>query len=94
MHVAACVITLQIPGSDSLKAKRRILKSILARLPRQFNVAVAEIDCQDTWQTAVISLVTVGNDQSYLHGMLEKAITWIEQNRPDAIIDQYSIEFL
>ncbi|HSG16108.1 MAG TPA: DUF503 domain-containing protein [Anaerolineae bacterium] len=93
MHVATCVITLQLYGSDSLKAKRRILKSILTRLPRQFNVAVAEIDCQDTWRTSVICLVTVGNDRGYLHGLLEKAVAWIEDSRPDAVIERYTIEY-
>lgn len=93
MHVATCVITLQLYGVDSLKDKRRILKSILTRLPRQFNVAVAEVDCHDSWQTAVISIVTVGNDAGHLHARLEKAVAWIEQNGRDALIEQYSIEF-
>jgi uncharacterized protein YlxP (DUF503 family) len=94
MHVATCVITLQLYGADSLKAKRRVVKPLLSRLPKQFNVAVAEIDCQDSWQTAVIALVTVGNDPGYLHGLLERSVNWIETNRPDAIVEQYSIELL
>jgi uncharacterized protein YlxP (DUF503 family) len=94
MRVATCIITLQLYGVDSLKAKRRILKSLLTRLPRQFNVAVAEVDYNDTWQTAVIALVTVGNDQGYLHGLLEKAVLWIERDRSDAVVEQYSIELL
>jgi hypothetical protein len=28
-----------------------------------------------------------------LHGLLEKAIVWIEQNRPEAVVEHYSIEF-
>lgn len=93
MHIVSCTITLQLYGVQSLKGKRRILKSILVRLPKQFNVAAAEIDHNDTWQTAVIAPVTVGNDPGYLHGLLEKAITWLENNRPDAVIEQYTIEF-
>ena len=93
MHVATCTITLSLYGVTSLKGKRQILKSILKRLPRHFNVAVAEIDCQDVWQTAVISLVTVGNDAGHLHSVLEKAVAWIEQQRPDVPIDDYFIEF-
>jgi uncharacterized protein YlxP (DUF503 family) len=92
MHVASCTITLQLYGVHSLKEKRRILKSILVRLPKQFNIATAEIGHHDTWQTAVIGLVTVGNDSAYLHGLLEKAVVWIEENRPDAVIEQYTIE--
>lgn len=93
MRIASCTITLQLYGVHSLKGKRRILKSILARLPKQFNVAAAEIDHNDTWQTAVIALVTVGNDTRHLHSLLEKAVAWLEENRPDAVIEQYNIEF-
>jgi uncharacterized protein len=93
MLVATCVIKLNLVGVYSLKEKRRIVKSILARLPRQFNLAVAEVDCQDVWQTAVIGLVTVGNDNALLHGQLEKAVTWLAEIRPDLPIDDYWIEF-
>lgn len=93
MHVVTCVITLQLYGVDSLKAKRRVLKSLLARLTRQFNVAVAEIGNHETWQTSVICLVSVGTDPGYLHGLMEKAVASIERNRPDAVIERYSIEY-
>jgi len=94
MHIATCVITLRLFGTDSLKAKRSILKSLLTRLPKQFNVAVAEVDCHDSWHTAVIALATVGNDSGYIHGLMEKAVAWIEQTRPDIVIELYSIELL
>ncbi len=93
-HVALCIIQLNLAGVHSLKEKRRILKSILSRLPREFNVAAAEIDKQDSWQTAVIGLAAVGNDAAYLHGRLEKAVAWVERTRPDAPVDAYTIEFL
>ncbi|MCA9960788.1 MAG: DUF503 domain-containing protein [Chloroflexota bacterium] len=93
MLVATCVVKLHLDGVYSLKDKRHIVKSIVTRLPKQFNVATAEIDHHDVWQTAVIGLVTIGNDAGYLHGLLEKAVAWIEQTRPDIPIDDYSIEF-
>lgn len=93
MIVATCVIELQLDGVFSLKEKRTILKSVLARLTNQFNVAAAEVDCQDVWQTAVIALVTVGNDSAHLHGLLEKAVAWLESQRPDVPIARYRIEF-
>lgn len=94
MHVATCVIKLHLEGVSSLKEKRRIVKSILKRLSNQFNVATAEIDYHDIWQSSVIGLVTIGNDAAYLHSILEKAVSWIETTRPDVPIDDYSIEFL
>jgi uncharacterized protein len=93
MIIATCVITLQLEGVYSLKDKRRILKSMLVRLRQQFNLAVAEVAHQDVWQTAVIALVSVGNDTRYLHGLLEKAVKWIEEQRPDVPIADYQIEF-
>lgn len=93
MQVATCTIKLHLEGVYSLKEKRRIVKSILTRLPKEFNVAAAEIDHHDIWQTAMIGLVTIGNDGAYLHGLLEKAVTWIERTRPDVPIDDYSIEY-
>lgn len=93
MLVATCVITLQLDGVHSLKAKRRILKSILARLQREYKLAAAEVDAQDVWQTAVIGLAVVGNDRGHLHSVLQKAVGWIDSNRPDVPIVDYIIEF-
>ncbi|MFN2134666.1 MAG: DUF503 domain-containing protein [Candidatus Promineifilaceae bacterium] len=93
VHVATCIIELNLAGVSSLKEKRRIVKPILARLSREFNVAVAEVDQQDVWQSAVIGLVTLGNDSAYLHGLLEKSVAWLEQTRPDVPIEYYTIEF-
>ena len=93
MIVATCVIELHLDGVYSLKEKRRILKSVMARLSNQFNVAVAEIDHQDVWQTAVIALAAVGNESAHLHSQLEKAVGWLETQRPDVPIAAYRIEF-
>lgn len=94
MIIASCMITLQLEAVFSLKEKRRILKSILNRLPQKFNVAVAEVDHQDVWGTAVIGLVTVGNDAARLHSQLQKAVIWLEKQRPDVPIADYEIEIL
>lgn len=92
MLIGTCEIKLALYGVTSLKEKRQILKSLLKRLPRQFNVAVAEVDHQDVWQTGVIALVTVGNEAGHLHSVLEKAVAWIEQQRPDVPIETYRID--
>ncbi len=94
MFVGTCIISLELEGIRSLKEKRSIVKSIVARLHREFNLSVAEVDSQDAWGTAIIGLAAVGNDKAYLHGLLEKSVAWVETNRPDAPIAAYSIEFL
>jgi uncharacterized protein YlxP (DUF503 family) len=93
MVIAACTLTIHLPGVHSLKAKRRILKSLLARLRNEFNLAVAEIDFQDVWQTACVALVAVGNNSAHLHRSLEHAVAWIEETRPDIVIELIEVEF-
>lgn len=94
MIVATCILTLQLDGVFSLKEKRRIVKSILARLHQKFNIAGAEIDHQDVWQTAVIALVTVGNDGRHLQSVLANVIQWLEENRPDVPIAAIETELI
>lgn len=93
MIVATCIVTLDLAGVSSLKEKRRIVKSIIARLRQQFNIAAAEVDHQDVWQTAVLGIAAVGNETAHLHSCLEKVINWLDNNRPDAPIADYTIEF-
>lgn len=93
MVVATCTITLELPGARSLKEKRRIVKSILARLHQEYNVAAAEVDGHDYWQSAVLGLAIVGNDKAHCHRVLEKCVAWVEQFRPDTPIGAYHIEF-
>ena len=93
MVVAACLVRLYLPGSDSLKDKRSVLKSLMARLRNEFNLAAAETGLNDAWQSAEISLVTVSNEASYAEGLLNRAVQWIEHHRPDVDVLDTQIEF-
>lgn len=94
MIIATCVLKLQLYGVYSLKEKRQIVKSLLSRLSQKFNLAVAEVEHHDVWQTAGIALVTVGIDAKYLHGLLENCVGWIQHHRPDLVIEQYAIRLV
>lgn len=94
MVIGVCTIKLYLPAAHSLKDKRSILKSVIARIGREFNVSIAEVDEQDLWQTAVVGMVTVSSDTAYAHGLLTKAVAWIERNRPDVNVLDVEIEML
>ncbi len=55
-------IELYFPASQSLKEKRRLLSSLKERLKKRFNISLAEIDFQDTWQRAQLAAAYVCND--------------------------------
>jgi len=94
MHVGVCTIDLRLPGNGSLKGKRRVIKSIVTRLSRQFNVSVAEVDDQNVWQRAVLGVACVSSSASYAHGQLERVVQWIEEQRLDLELLAYEIEML
>jgi len=92
MVVGACSLRLHLPGCASLKEKRGLLKALLARLHREFNVAAAETDLQDIWQSAEVSVVTVANDGDYVRSQLERVVAWIEHNRPEIEVMAAAVE--
>jgi uncharacterized protein YlxP (DUF503 family) len=67
------VLTLEMRLNDahSLKDKRHVVQSLKERLRHKFNVAVAEIDCQELWQRAVIAAVTVSSDHGHAAALLQ-----------------------
>ena len=94
MHIGVCTIELRLPGNGSLKAKRSIIKSMVTRIGREFNVSIAEVDAQDIWQRAVLGVTCVSTSASYAHGLLERVVQWIETHRPDVELLDYQIELL
>ena len=94
MVIGVCTIHLELPGCHSLKEKRRIVKSILARVRNDFNVSVAEVGRNDAWQHAVLGVACVSNDQGHVHRLLTKVVRSIEKGQFDAQVADYKIEIL
>ena len=92
MVIGSAIIDLDMPGNASLKDKRRVVKSVIARLRRDYNLAAAEVDAHESWRRAVIAIVTVSTDAGYAHGLLEKAVACLEESRFDCILADYRIE--
>lgn len=94
MIIGACTVELHLPGNGSLKGKRSILKPLLNRLRREFNLATAEVAHNDAWQSAEIALVTVANDPGCVHALLERTVHWIETHHPEVQVVDWEIEVL
>jgi uncharacterized protein len=70
--VAMCRFDLRIPGSNSLKEKRHVLKTLTASLRSKFNIAVAEVDHQDLWQRATIGVSAVASEGYHLKRVMHE----------------------
>ena len=94
MSLGVLTLHLHIPGSASLKDKRRRLKPLLTRLGREFNISVAEIGHNDVWGSATIACALVSNDTGHTQRSLQKITDWIERNWPDVTVVDEQIEIL
>jgi len=94
MVIGLCTLELNIPAATSLKDKRQVVKSVIARLRNEFNVSVAEVDRLDSRQSAVIAAVTVSGDRDYVHALLTRVALWVDRNRLDCYLVDYEIELL
>ena len=84
-------LTLNIPAARSLKDKRRVLKSLLARLHNQHNVAVAEVGDNDLWQICRLGAAVVSNRSDHANSQLSAIVNMIEKERDVYLVD-YEIE--
>jgi uncharacterized protein len=71
MPVGLLTLELRLPEAQSLKDKRQVLRSLKDRLRRHFNVAVAEMDFQDVWNTSVVGVVTLSNAEQHVEESLQ-----------------------
>ncbi len=94
MVVGTVKITLLIPLNHSLKGKRMVLRSILARVRNEFGVAAAEVADQDLWQRAVIGLAYVSNDAAHANEVLSKAVDFVARAHGEAELLDYELEIL
>jgi uncharacterized protein YlxP (DUF503 family) len=78
MVVGAAVVELCVHGARSLKAKRGVVRSVVQRVRNRFNLSVAEVGGQDTWQRAVLGLACAGSDAVRVRQQLEGAAEFIE----------------
>ncbi|WP_027726015.1 DUF503 domain-containing protein [Tuberibacillus calidus] len=67
-------------NAQSLKNKRSVIQSVLARAKNRFNVAASEIGFQDVWQRAELAFVTVASSKTVAENELRQVLTLIDQN--------------
>lgn len=93
MIIGTVIVELNLPGINSLKEKRRRIKSLLTRLQNKFNVSVAEVDFNDSHRRACLGAAVVSNDKQFSEKVISKIINMIE-NENEMYISDYQVEIL
>ena len=92
MVIGVLSVELHVPHAQSLKDKRMVLRRIKDRL-QKFNVAVAEVAHQDTWQRAGLGIVAISTTTVQVERELAAAADEIERVEP-GLVTRTEIEFL
>jgi len=94
--IAFLTLELHIEAAQSLKDKRRVVRSLKDRLRGSFNVSIAELDPSSLWNRATIGVVSISDSRDYLDGLMknvERAATRIANNHGAEIADSF-VEYL
>lgn len=94
MIIGTCIYDIHIYCSQSLKDKRRILKSVIDRIKNKFNVSIAEIDHQDSWDHAVIGIAVVSNHTTHVNQMLNNITHFLENSDNEIEITHVTMEII
>ena len=82
-----------VPGSRSLKDKRRVLKSLKQLLHNRYNCSVAETEFQELWGRARLTACVVSGDSRHANEQLNEIARFAE-NKPGVELLDYRIEML
>ena len=88
MTIAVITFRLRAPWVHSLKEKRMIVKSLIAKLQNRFHVSAAEVDEQDTHQVIVIGVAAIAPHNAMADSLMEEISLFVEENCEADILDE------
>jgi uncharacterized protein len=80
MPIGLLTLEIYLPEAHSLKDKRQVLRSLKDRLRGKFNVAVAELEGQDSWQRSVVGVVSLANNAGFLEQAMRSVLEESERH--------------
>jgi len=93
MVVGLLTLEIEIPESNSLKAKRAVLNKLKTRVRNAFNVSIAEVDDNEVWNYATLGVAALSNQQAYVNQVLDKIVDHVESMRECVLVD-HGMDFM
>lgn len=94
MSVGLLSLTIHLPDCHSLKEKRRLIKPILTRLHKEFNISVVEYDHHDSWQSCELLIACAASRGCHVEQTLARVIAFYENHWPDLPLTREKIEVI
>ncbi len=83
MIVGVCKLTFRLPENHDLKGKRRVIGSVCSRVRNKFNVSIAEVDHNESWQMATLGVTCSTNAARHADEVLSEVVSFIANTRMD-----------
>ena len=90
--VGYTILELRIAESRSLKDKRQVVKSVIERVKRRYNVSISEVAMHDDPRTAILAASCVGQSEAGCRQTLDNVADHIYTSRPDAELMPHTVE--
>jgi uncharacterized protein len=87
MRAAALRVELHLPGPQSLKAKRAILRPVIEGMKRLGSFSVAEVDHHDSWQRAALGVAIAARDGESLAMQIAKLRSYLDTRLEVEVLD-------
>jgi uncharacterized protein len=87
MVVGVGRIHMRLEDNHSLKGKRQVVRKTIDRMRSRFDVAVAEVDDQDLWQSIVVGFSTVGSDARLIQSVMDRVVNFVEELQLSEVTD-------
>ena len=94
MTVGILSLAFHLPHCHSLKEKRSLIKPIVARLHKEFNISVVEYGCHDSWQSCELLIACAASPGAQAEQILTSVITFFESHWPDLPLTREKIEII
>ncbi len=78
---------VHIQGSQSLKEKRFVLRSIKDRISKHFNVSVAETGHLDKWQRTELAVAVVSGQRRHVEKTLDSILDLLDRESELRVIN-------
>lgn len=80
VHYGISRVDLHLPGVDSLKAKRTLVRRAVAVLEGELGCSVAEVGGQDLWQRAILGVAVAASTATGVDRVLDRVRPLLERD--------------
>ena len=87
MIIGILSLDVRVGSSNSLKDKRRVIKSLTTRIRNSFNVSISEVNCQDLWQRSQLGVAFLTTEVRFAQSVLAKIVDFVERHKDITVID-------